>query len=238
MSEYTIPSTWTAPTSCFATTNYYRVLLGGGYFSNEAALPDLLVLVRQVDPRVMVNNVTSNVFSFMCKDNEYGCHATATLGVVWTGTLTDIGLSQPTEEPITRTPYTEEGLEAWGVKLLYVPATATISSVASTNTVPDQLASTTKSTSTPSQTGPPSVSGSLSSGAIAGIAVGSAAVVGLLSLGAFLLYRKKRKAKEAVITHPIAQREEQEKSVQPHRQSRPYQLDAPERRDLVWEMQG
>ncbi|KAL2022455.1 hypothetical protein VTK56DRAFT_5284 [Thermocarpiscus australiensis] len=35
----TIPSTWTAPTSCFASTNYYRVLLGSGYFSNMYGTP-------------------------------------------------------------------------------------------------------------------------------------------------------------------------------------------------------
>lgn len=33
------PSTWTAPTSCFASTNYYRVLLGSGYVSNMYGTP-------------------------------------------------------------------------------------------------------------------------------------------------------------------------------------------------------
>ena len=35
----TIPATWTAPTSCFASTNYYRVLLGSGFFSNMYGTP-------------------------------------------------------------------------------------------------------------------------------------------------------------------------------------------------------
>ena len=65
-------------------------------------------------------SVTGNVFSFMCKDNEYGCHATATSGAVWTGVITDIGLDTPTEAPVTRTPYLNEGLEAWGIKLISV----------------------------------------------------------------------------------------------------------------------
>lgn len=56
----------------------------------------------------------------MCWDNEYGCHATATEGVTWTGVRTDIGLSIPTEEPITRTPSTNEGVEAWGIKFISV----------------------------------------------------------------------------------------------------------------------
>jgi hypothetical protein len=76
--------------------------------------------VRVVEPTADVFSVTGNVFSFMCRDNEYGCHATATVGAVWTGTLTNIGLSTPTEEPITRTPYTAEGIEAWGVKMIVV----------------------------------------------------------------------------------------------------------------------
>ena len=56
----------------------------------------------------------------MCKDNQYGCHATATSGVVWTGLITDIGLDTPTERPVTRTPSTDEGIEAWGIKLVSV----------------------------------------------------------------------------------------------------------------------
>lgn len=35
----TIPSTWTAPTSCFASTNYFFVLLGNRYFSNVYGTP-------------------------------------------------------------------------------------------------------------------------------------------------------------------------------------------------------
>jgi hypothetical protein len=56
----------------------------------------------------------------MCKDNQYGCHATATPGVVWTGVVTNIGLPTPTEQPVTRTPGTAEGIEAWGIKFLSV----------------------------------------------------------------------------------------------------------------------
>lgn len=56
----------------------------------------------------------------MCRDNEYGCHATATPGVVWTGVITDLGIATPTEQSITRTPYSFEGLEAWGIKFLSV----------------------------------------------------------------------------------------------------------------------
>ena len=60
----------------------------------------------------------------MCKDNEYGCHATATRGVVWTGRVTDIGLEEPTDEPVTRTPTTDEGIEAWGIKFLQISSTS------------------------------------------------------------------------------------------------------------------
>lgn len=41
-SLHSFPSTWTAPTSCFASTNYYRVLYaesGEGYFSNMYGTP-------------------------------------------------------------------------------------------------------------------------------------------------------------------------------------------------------
>lgn len=35
----TIPASWTAPTSCFASTNYYFVLMSGGVFSNMYGTP-------------------------------------------------------------------------------------------------------------------------------------------------------------------------------------------------------
>jgi hypothetical protein len=178
MSLPTLPSTWTAPTSCFASTNYYYVLLGSGFFSNMYGTPTPVLTGNAptgacfppsftIDvpyltdgncpsgytlacataapktngqpassmtccPRFVVHpwqtrnqkahycSVTSNVFSFMCRDNQYGCHATATPGVVWTGVMTNIGLPTPTVEPVTRTPSTEEGIEAWGIKFLSV----------------------------------------------------------------------------------------------------------------------
>jgi hypothetical protein len=57
----------------------------------------------------------------MCRDHQYGCHATATLGGAWTGTETNLAISPPTEKPITLTqPNTKEGVEAWGIKLISV----------------------------------------------------------------------------------------------------------------------
>lgn len=67
------------------------------------------------------NSVTGNAFSFMCKDNQYGCHATAAAGgIVWTGVETNLGVTPATEAPVTRTPSTKEGIEAWGIKFLSV----------------------------------------------------------------------------------------------------------------------
>lgn len=57
----------------------------------------------------------------MCRDNEYGCHATAAAGgLVWTGVVTNLAVTPATEEPVTRTPSTGEGIEAWGIKFLSV----------------------------------------------------------------------------------------------------------------------
>ncbi|KAH8882275.1 hypothetical protein GQ53DRAFT_666072 [Thozetella sp. PMI_491] len=155
----TLASTWTAPTSCFATTNYYRALLGGGYFSNLYGTPTPVLTGNAPSgvcfpPSFTINvpyrtdgncpsgyttacatgttakdgaaissvtccpSVTGNVFSFMCRDHQYGCHATATAGAVWTGVITD--LSSSTQQPVTRTPSTAEGLEAWGIKFIQV----------------------------------------------------------------------------------------------------------------------
>ncbi|WDK10194.1 hypothetical protein CGRA01v4_01473 [Colletotrichum graminicola] len=138
----------------------------------------------------------------MCRDHEYGCHATATRGAVWTGLITDLGIAAPTEEPITRTPFTDEGLEAWGIKMISVastsppistaasspPMTMTTPTTTETGTSANQASATTstQSASNGSSTG-------LSSGAVAGVAIGSAALMGILMLVGFLIHRNKRK---------------------------------------------
>ncbi|KAL0932130.1 uncharacterized protein CTRU02_213083 [Colletotrichum truncatum] len=233
----TIPSSWTAPTSCFASTLYYRVLLGGGYFSNLYGTPTPVLdgntpigdcfppsftigipyrtdgdcptgytracatagPLRSGKPISTVTccpSVTSNAFSFMCRDHEYGCHGTGTVGAVWTGVITDIGISQPTEEPVTRTPFTNEGIEAWGIKFISVAPTTVAGSAGTT----DPFLSTTSETATNSvlpttrvDGGNNNSSAGLSSGAIAGVAIGAAVIVGILSVVAFLVYRRRKR---------------------------------------------
>ncbi|KAJ3497811.1 hypothetical protein NLG97_g1611 [Lecanicillium saksenae] len=132
--------------------------------------------------------VTGNAFSFMCRDNEYGCHATAASGgIVWTGVVTDLGVTPATEEPVTRTPSTKEGIEAWGIKFLSVAPGSTATGIPT----PSHNASDTDNQGTQSPVSSSSHSG-LSGGAIAGIVVGSIAGVALLALGSFLLYRRKK----------------------------------------------
>ncbi|QKX53489.1 uncharacterized protein TRUGW13939_00568 [Talaromyces rugulosus] len=169
-------------------------------------------LVRLLGPVAMVNRVTSNVFSFMCKDNQYGCHATATAGVVWTGVMTNIGLPTPTEEPATRTPSTAEGIEAWGIKLLSVaPETSTTTSLplttrpATTTQAPTSSfpsSSIVTSSGLPTSSGTPEQSSSksgLGTGAEVGIAIGSALGAALVALGAFLFYRNRKKNKQVAL---------------------------------------
>ncbi|KDN70409.1 hypothetical protein CSUB01_11916 [Colletotrichum sublineola] len=136
------------------------------------------------------------------RDHEYGCHATATPGAVWTGVNTDLGIAIPTEQPITRTPFTVEGLEAWGIKMISVaptPSTSTAaSSLSTTMTTPTTTTETgTSTTQAPATTSIQSdgngSSAGISSGAIAGVAIGSAALMGILILFAFLIHRNKRK---------------------------------------------
>ncbi|KAM3561227.1 hypothetical protein MY1884_002494 [Beauveria asiatica] len=232
---HSFPSSWTAPTSCFASTNYYRVLYAEGkarFVSNMYGTPTPVFTGNTPSgdcfpPSFTINvpyltdgsacptgytracatagsanagesaaistitccpSVTGDAFSFMCKDNEYGCHATAASGgIVWTGVVTDLGATPATEEPVTRTPSTKEGIEAWGIKFLSVAPGSTATSIPT----PSQNASDSDSQGTQS---PESLSGNsgLSGGAIAGIVVGSIAGVALLAVGALLLYRRKR----------------------------------------------
>ncbi|KAF6821957.1 hypothetical protein CPLU01_12290 [Colletotrichum plurivorum] len=239
----TIPSSWTAPTSCFAKTRYYRVSYAPSYVSNlygtptpvltgnapsgECFPPSFTINVpyrtdggcptgytracatggpdlsgRPMSTVTCCPSVTSNAFSFMCQNHEYGCHATATVGAVWTGVITNFAISKPTEEPVTRTPWTGEGLEAWGIKFIWVAATSVLSPSASTateittttseasSTASEDAASPTVSTESSASSSPPV---GLSPGVAAGIAVGAAAAVGLLALVGFLVYRNKRK---------------------------------------------
>ncbi|CAJ0538682.1 Ff.00g066750.m01.CDS01 [Fusarium sp. VM40] len=242
-SLHTLPSTWTAPTSCFASTNYYYVLLGGGFFSNLYGTPTPVGkgIAPSGDcfpPSFTINepyitdggcpsgytracatggsyngepastvtccpSVTGNVFSFMCRDHQYGCHATATQGVTWTGVMTDIGLEDPTEKPVTRKPATAEGIEAWGIKFISITSTTSEASVATT-TASETSDFTSSSTARQSDVEErPTEPSGLSTGAIAGIAIG--AVIGfiLLALVAFVLLRRKRK--QQVVQNPSPQ---------------------------------
>ncbi|KAJ6790398.1 hypothetical protein PWT90_10308 [Aphanocladium album] len=233
---HSFPSSWTAPSSCFASTNYYRVLYAEGkerYVSNMYGTPTPVFTGNTPSgacfpPSFTINvpyltdknscptgytracatagsakpgesasvstitccprSVTGGAFSFMCRDNEYGCHATAESGgIVWTGVVTDLGVTPATEEPVTRTPSTKEGIEAWGIKFLSVAPGSTATNIPT----PSHNASDTDNQGTQS---PESSSGhsGISGGAIAGIVVGSIAGVALLALGAFLLYRRKK----------------------------------------------
>ncbi|KAH6635079.1 hypothetical protein B0J18DRAFT_462212 [Chaetomium sp. MPI-SDFR-AT-0129] len=221
------PTAWTAPSSCFATTNYYRVLLGSGYFSNMYGTPTPVgtgiwptgdCWPPSSTPRIpyvtdggcptgftracatagpdykgkpmstvtCCPSVTDNVFSFMCRDNQYGCHATATSGVVWTGVITDIGLATPTEEPVTRTPSLQEGIEAWGIKLISVAPDSTSATTKPHPTNPSKTANPTQSTSPDS--------GGLGTGGIVGVAIGTVAAVAILAFLGFFLYSRRKKA--------------------------------------------
>ncbi|KAK4093961.1 hypothetical protein Purlil1_1452 [Purpureocillium lilacinum] len=228
------PSTWTAPTSCFASTNYYRVLLGSGYVSNMYGTPTPVFTGnyptgdcwppsstkgvpylttgdcppgftracatagpesrgKLVSTVTCCPSVTGNVFSFMCKDNEYGCHATATSGAVWTGVITDIGLDTPTEAPVTRTPYLNEGLEAWGIKLISVAPPSTTAPTLSTTVVAQQTDHEPSTTAIPSGgQEPPSEQRRLRTGAIVGISIGVIIAVSLLGLAFLVVVRARR----------------------------------------------
>ncbi|CRG92668.1 hypothetical protein PISL3812_09732 [Talaromyces islandicus] len=151
----------------------------------EVCRPSLQAL-KDISQLIHLYSITSDVFSFMCKDNQYGCHATATPGVVWTGVMTNIGLPTPTEEPATRTPSTAEGIEAWGIKLLSVAsATSSTSSPLTTKApVTPPPTSSFPSSRTITSGAPPTSSGAsgnseessdkggLAPGAVAGIAIG------------------------------------------------------------------
>ncbi|TLD06569.1 uncharacterized protein PgNI_08022 [Pyricularia grisea] len=239
----TIASTWTAPTSCFASTLYYRVFYKGNFFSNLYGTPTPVFegntptgacvppsftmnvpfrtdggcptgyttactgtgtsrLGTQLTTVTCCPSVTGGDFSFMCKDHQYGCHATATVGAVWTGAITN--LENSNFESVTRTPSTNEGLEAWGIRLISIASSTatTTSPTASATTTPvttapvtatpatTALASQTPAT-TSATSGDNNPTDGISTGAIAGIAIGAAAVIGI-ALAAVLIYRIRR----------------------------------------------
>lgn len=234
------PTEWTAPTSCFATTNYYRVLLGSGFFSNMYGTPtpvltgiyptgdcwppsstvnvpyqtdggcpvgftracatggSITLNGKPVSTVTCCPSVTDNVFSFMCRDNEYGCHATATPGVVWTGVITDISLETPTEEPVTRRPNTAEGIEAWGIKMISVaPATdSSRSSATSASSTATNTSNTGNGGQNNNETAVATPSSGLSTGATIGIAVGAVLVgAAILAAAGFFLWRRHQRKK-------------------------------------------
>jgi len=183
--------------------------------------------------------VTGNAFSFMCRDNEYGGHATATPGAVWTGLITGIGIPTPTEESVTRTPSTDEGIEAWGTKLISVsPDSQTyIFREVFMLTGIMQVVPLSTSTSTPSSRQPSTSStfsntptpgpapAPLSTGATAGIAIGAAALlVAILGTGAFLMWKRKRASKKTTpeaggdAVAEMGVRREEDKEIEPNQE--------------------
>ncbi|KAI5460823.1 hypothetical protein BGZ63DRAFT_358899 [Mariannaea sp. PMI_226] len=290
----TLPSTWTAPTSCFVSTNYYRVLLGGGYFSNMYGTPTPVLTGNKptgncfppsftIDIPYLTDGgcpsgytkacatagssagqvvstvtccprfVTGDVFSFMCRGNQYGCHATATKGVIWTGVVTDIGLDTPTERPITRTPSTDEGCEAWGIKFISVShstTTTTPRTTVSTHETSNTSERTTSSSAEPTYKASSEVEGTLKTNAlgtssIVGITVGVIAGVALLAIGAvfFRRRRKQRQQQSANVFSPILYKltPAQKEIYQLETQERPQLLDPQDPRSDVrprWELSG
>ncbi|KEY69103.1 hypothetical protein S7711_11569 [Stachybotrys chartarum IBT 7711] len=161
-------------------------------------LPKVVFLSPVSMGRAHKRSVSDNAFSFMCRGHQYGCHGTATSGAIWTGIQTDIGLETPTETAITRTPSSEEGIEAWGIKFISVAAESSPS--ASTTSRDSRGSSSTTASfgeSSSSYSGSDQASGSLSQDAVIGIAVGTVAgVVALVALGAILFYRRKKNRRQ------------------------------------------
>ncbi|KAH6876540.1 hypothetical protein B0T10DRAFT_197086 [Thelonectria olida] len=278
----TIPASWTAPTSCFASTNYYRVLMESGYFSNmygtptpvftgntpsgDCFPPSFTISVpyltdgdcptgytkacatagssqgQSISTVICCPSVTGNDFSFMCRENEYNCHATATENATWTGVITNIGLATPTEEPVTREPYTEEGCEAWGIKFISVSAmtnttTATSQSITSiaTTTSTSESSTATATESTESASTP------LASGTIAGIVVGAALGVALLGVGAFFFRRRRQKRNAVAPAYEPKETPRQKEIYQLEAYERPALMDPQDSRPgatPVWELHG
>ncbi|KAM0237037.1 hypothetical protein ACHAP5_009135 [Fusarium lateritium] len=225
-SLHSLPSTWTAPTSCFASTNYYYVLLGGGFFSNlygtptpvgtgivptgECFPPSFTInkpyvtdggcpsgYTRACATAGSYNGEPASTVTCCPRDHQYGCHATATRDVTWTGVVTNIGLDDPTEAPVTRKPGTAEGVEAWGIKFVSIKPTASDTDIATTTSTSAALESTSDSSAKQgNEEETPTQPSGLSTGAIAGIAVGAVLGFILLGLAAFILLRRKRKHKD------------------------------------------
>ncbi|KAF1737777.1 Carcinoembryonic antigen-related cell adhesion molecule 1 [Beauveria bassiana] len=207
---HSFPSSWTAPTSCFASTNYYRVLYADGkgrFVSNMYGTPTPVFTGNTPSGDCFPPSFTINV-PYLTDGSACPTgytRACATAGSANAGesaaisTITccprrhrldgchhRLGCHTGHEEPVTRTPSTKEGIEAWGIKFLSVAPGSTATSIPK----PGQNASDSDNQGTQSPESSSSAGG-LSGGAIAGIVVGSIAGVALLAIGAFLLYRRK-----------------------------------------------
>ncbi|KAM0542059.1 hypothetical protein ACHAPJ_012985, partial [Fusarium lateritium] len=139
----------------------------------------------------------------------------------WTGVVTNIGLDDPTEAPVTRKPGTAAGTEAWGIKFVSIPPTTSGTSVASTTAADASDPTSDSSTRQSNEEEIPTDPSGLSSGAIAGIAVGAVIDFLLLALAAFILLRRKRKLRD------VQNLASQSSTEIPKRHKEVHQLDAP-----------
>ncbi|KAF6827570.1 hypothetical protein CPLU01_09039 [Colletotrichum plurivorum] len=126
-------------------------------------------------------------------EDVYGCVATADRYVQWKGVLTNIWIPTPTEEPIERSSIAGESMAAWGIRLVWTEPTTTEGTTIATG-LPGAITTRPSDSSSPTSTTEENdSSAALSTGAVAGIAVGTGALVALIAIVAFLIYRHRRK---------------------------------------------
>ncbi|KAF6795858.1 hypothetical protein CSOJ01_13355 [Colletotrichum sojae] len=136
------------------------------------------------------------IFLFECTKDVYGCVATFSTYHQVSGVLTNIWIPTLTEVPTIRSSVGGESMAAWGIRLVRVSRhradhhrgnDIATGLPGATTTRPSDSSSPTLATEEDNS------SSALSTGAVAGIAVGTGAFVALIAIVAFLIYRHRRK---------------------------------------------
>ncbi|KAI1339325.1 hypothetical protein F5Y15DRAFT_424033 [Xylariaceae sp. FL0016] len=137
----------------------------------------------------------SGVFEFVCTENLYGCFSKPSGVQTWTGSRTDFAVVPPTGQIEYHTAGSAEGIHAWGIRMISTGA-PDASSTPNSDAIPQPTTSSGIATSATTSSSPSASSlpnPGLSAGAAAGVGKGAALAVLLAALGAWALYRRRRK---------------------------------------------
>ncbi|KAF6794244.1 hypothetical protein CMUS01_16026 [Colletotrichum musicola] len=198
-----------------------------------------------INPSSLQTATAFQSYLFECTEDVYGCVVTFSTYHQLSDVLANIWIPTPTEVPTIRSSVGGESMAAWGIKLVWTEPINTEGTTIATGLPGATTTRPSDSSSPTSATEEDNSSAALSTGALAGIAIGTGALVALIALVAFLIYRhrRKRETKHQQYYNALPPGEETGEFASPGPMKGPPVHEAPDtgpnnRNTEAWELRG